>query len=381
MTTVDTATHTGYFSDPYPIHLAPWMKPFLPQAFSGTTKEILSCPGKLAAACFNQIPFTVTVGDALKAQAKAMGTTITDTIENNNIYQDQYGQYQMATTLFVKNPTYPNASHWNVIVHAHATDPYYPTAWIADTVLVGTFARPTKANYDGKYFEDNGKLYLIYSKRLTTAAPAHDGIVAQLMESPTQVAAGDPTILLQPDDANGGFNSEYFFVDHATNAFKLIETGNITQIDGKYVMAYSTGAYDEPDYKTGLAWSDTLLPQGGASYKKILKLDTAGVWGQPDHEEVQYLLQAQKPAWPNFVASQVIAPGVPSVVQDEKGAWYLFFAAYLPGDSYTDSTTGLFKPDFRRPFFVKLNVNIPADTTVANTPNMDLAGWITTVTQ
>ena len=131
-------------------------------------------------------------------------------------------------------------------------------------------------------------------------------------------------------------------------------------------MAYSTGDYEEPDYKAGVAWSDTLLPANGGSYKRVFKLDTAGVWRQPNHEEILYLLQSEKSAWPNYVYSQVFAPGVPSITQDD-GRWYLYFAGLLPSDAPIQPGTQLFEPSHRRPFFVKLNVNIPASATVEAT--------------
>ena len=384
MTTVDTAAHTGYFSDPYPIHVAPWLRDLTPQAFSGTTKDILTCPGLAPApACFRQTPFTVTVDEALVAQAARFGTQVTSTIENSNIYQSNNGELSMAATLFVKNPDYPNVTHWNVIVHAHPTDPLLPLHWVADSVLVGSFQTPARANYDGKYFEDAGRLYLVYSKRLSGPnEPAHDGIVAQLLQSPAVTDATPPVPLLGPDTVNNGFNSELFFVDRPNSQFKLIETGNITRIGNKYVMAYSTGDYQEADYKAGLAYSDTFLPVDGGSYKRVLAEDPAGVWGQPGHDEVVYLLQAEKENWPNYVRAQVLAPGVPSVVQDKGGAYYLYFAAYMPGDApHVEGSTTDLQSNYRRPYFVKLNVNIPPDATVASTPNAALVTWITTVKQ
>lgn len=239
----------------------------------------------------------------------------------------------MATTLHLSNGT----DTWNVIAHASATNTGnpVPTAWVADATLVGSLSQPAKANYDGKYFEDGGNLYLVYSDALELSPALHDGVVAQLMQSATQLANVPPVTLIEPDDTsdNGGFNSEYFFFDMSA-PFKLVETGNVTRINGKYAIAYSTGDFQEPDYKTGVAWSDTFLPVSGSTYQKILMEDTSGVWGQPDHLEVLYLLQAQLSSWPNDVASQVLAPGVPSIVQDStSGAWYLFFAAYDPTDA------------------------------------------------
>ncbi len=369
---------SGYFSDPYPIHLSPAVRASLPQLFSGTTKQALACPPVIQANCVDAADITVSPGP-LEAEAQAAGSTIT-IAENNNIYQADNGTWHMATTFFVKNPAFPGVTHWNVIAHAHPLNPNFPSDWVADSVLVGSFSKPAKANYDGKFFVDAGKPYLIYSKRLSDN-PARDGIVALPIESFTKAADVEPTILLKPDDADGGFNSELFFGLGSKNTFKLVETGNITEIDGKYALAYSTGAYDEVGYKTGVAWSDTFLPEPGAFYKKALRPDPTGIWGQLNHQEVQYLLQSQEAAWPNYVAGQVLAPGVPSLLQNRSGAWELFFAAYLPSDSPTLPKTGFFDPSHRRPFVVGLTVNIPRGATVSTTSNRELATWLTPVTQ
>ena len=377
LTTAAAQPPTGYFVDPYPVHLAGFVNTHGLQFFSGTTREILGCPAVIDANCQSISPITVTPG-VLDGQAAAKGSKLT-TYDNLNIYQDAAGALHMAVTYYVTNPNFPNIDNWTVIVHAHPVNPQLPTNWVADTLLVGSFSEPAKANYDGKYFVDGGTVYLVYSKNLSGAPATHDGIVAQQMLSFTQPAASQPTTLLQPDDVNGGFNSEYFFTNHANNAFKLVETGNITEINGKYAMAYSTGAYNETDYKTGVAWSDTFLPEPGASYKRALKLDAAGVWGQPDHYEVQYLLQAQIKSWPNYVAGQVQAPGVPSIMQDGTGAYRLFFAGYAP--TVKPQAGGTFDGNYRQPYFIHLNVSIPAGATVTGTSNEELANWLTPVTR
>ncbi|MGI4757241.1 MAG: hypothetical protein ACRYGF_10375 [Janthinobacterium lividum] len=158
------------------------------------------------------------------------------------------------------------------MAHAHPAETVLtlqpPTAWIADNVLVGSLSKADFANYDGKYFEDDGKLYLLYSKRLESRPVAHDGIVAQRMLAPD---LADRTLLLAPDTGLESLNSELFHTVPAPNdLFKLIETGNITRINGKYVMAYSAGDYQQKDYKTGLAYSDTLLPREGGQFRKNL---------------------------------------------------------------------------------------------------------------
>ncbi|MGH3856515.1 MAG: hypothetical protein ACRDR6_24110 [Pseudonocardiaceae bacterium] len=374
MTNVTEHPRQGYFSDPYPIHVATSHAAAIPQSFSGTTTEVLSCAGKPTAGCFHASQITVKIGSALRQQAATNGSTLGTGI-NNNIFQDDSGAWHMAVTYYVSNRKHhPNARAWTAILHAHPVSTpgtTVPTSWVADSLLIGSFTSPTKANYDGKYFENAGKLYLVYSNRLP-GTPARDGIVAQLMSSPEHVAPAPPAVLLAPGD----YNSELFFGLHQPNTFKLIETGNITKIDGKYVMAYSTGAYDEPDYKTGLAWSDTFLPDPGDSYRKITMPDTAGVWGKAGHPEVRYLLQSQEPHWPNDIGRTVVAPGVPAVIQDAQ-RWYLTFAGYLPSDAPVSPKTGHYAPSSRRPFFAALSVHIPAEATVAHASDAELAHWIT----
>ena len=377
MTKVDPASATGYFTDPYPIHVPPrWINASLPPSFSGTTKAILRCWHRIEADCFAATPIMVSPGPLVQ-QAQAQGSTITIS-ENHNIFRDEAGAWHMAATFFVKNPAYPTASHWNVIAHAHpaAASSSVPTEWVADAVLVGSFAKPAKANYDGKYVEDSGTLYLVYSKRLAEN-PARDGIVAQVLQTPTQPASAVPTVLIEPEDLDGGFNSEIFNGFDPNDQFKLIETGNVTRIEGKYALAYSTGAYDQPDYKAGVAWSDTFLPSKDAVYRKVLRPDPKGVWGQPNHLEVRYLLQAQESAWPNYVAAEVLAPGVPSLVLDETEGYLLYFAGFDPSDAPIVPQTGDFDASHRRPFFVRLRVAIPPGASVGSTSDADLAKWIT----
>ncbi|MFJ5288546.1 hypothetical protein [Streptomyces sp. NPDC088348] len=365
-----------YYSDPYPIHRATRYRGTGSQYFSGTTKSLLDCPTGTTARCTAGKKVRVTAGPALTQAAKRYGSRTT-VVDNTNIYQLDSGAWEMAATMYVKNPAHPRAAPWTVVVHAHARHPApsdVPTTWVADTLLAGSFAHPEKANYDGKYVEDGGKLYLIYS-RMLTASPLHDGIVAQRMTSPSRPASSGSTLLLGPEDANGGYGSEYFFGLDQPKKFKLIETGNITRIDGKYVMAYSTGAFNERDYKSGLAWSDTLIPPHGSSYRRILGKDTAGVWGKPGGTDVDYLLQTQEKAWPDYVADRVVAPGVPSVV-DNGGKWYLYFAGYLPTDAPLVSG-GRLDASHRRPYVMPLRVDIPGGTSVRQASDAELARWVT----
>jgi hypothetical protein len=384
MTQVDVANHTGYFGDPYPVHFAQWMA--APAAWiSGTTEQELQCALPVTPGCFASTPLTLTVSDALQTQVQASGNVF-GTVINRNVYQTLDGSWQMAVTLYV-HAKGNAAKHWTVIAHASPADgsptQTPPTSWVADTILVGSLSTFDYANYDGKYFEDNGALYLLYSKRLISTPVKHDGIVAQQMVSPTVAAASAPVTLLAPDDTGAGFTSEYFHTNPApTDTFKLIETGNITKIAGKYVMAYSAGDYQQADYKTGIAYSDTLIPQAGQQYRKLIERDDAGVWGQPGQNEVHYVLQSQKPNWPDYVGDQVLAPGVPAIVQQPNGQYIMTFDGFLDGDTPTATGTTPpnplnIEPDHRRPFYVPLNVNVPTTQSVNAASDDELATWIT----
>lgn len=370
LTEVNVAAKAGYFPDPFPIHFTHGVGSTGTLTFSGTNQSLLTCAEPVKPGSGRISPITVDFS-RFRQQAKNYGNTLPN-IGNNNIYQDARGHWQMATTLHLSNGTVK----WNVIAHASPTNTGnpVPTAWVADVILVGSLQTPAKADYDGKYFEDGGCLYLLYSKALQ-AYPLHDGVVAQLMQSSTQPAATPPVTLIEPTDENNGFNSEYYLYN-MSSPFKLVETGNVTKINGKYAIAYSTGDFQQPSYKAGVAWSDSFLPPLRQTYKKVLMEDVSGVWGQLHHLEVRYLLQAQKSDWPDYVFDQVFAPGVPSIVQDPSGTWYLFFAAYDPKDAPLLPNSANYDPKHRRPYFVELQVNVPKGRTVRETPDSQLATWI-----
>ena len=254
MTAVSVSAGAGYFPDPYPV--LPWIStanPSISQSFTGTTKEILTCSGAIQADCFQQQPLNLDLAP-LQAQASADNANINGA-ENLNTYQDASGGWHMAVTLFVTSITNASEGKWNVIAQARptVTTSGIPNQWAVDTVLVGSFSQPAPADYDGKYFRDGSNLYLVYSSRLSSQPP-EDGIVAQLMVSPTQPGTSAPTPLIGPENQDGGYNSEYLNCPSSpTGSLKLLETGNVTIVNGKYVLAYSDGCYDLPDYKAALA--------------------------------------------------------------------------------------------------------------------------------
>ena len=375
LTQTNAQTNTGYFEDPLPIHLAAATGTYLP-SISGTTRQILSC-SSLAEGCYMSNALKISTGPSLTALLDATTTLVG--YQNNNVYQDNAGKWQMATTVTVHNLVVnPTLQPWNVILHASpATESPLdsngvPLTWISDTLLVGSFTTRASANYDGKYIEDSNTLYLIYSQNLQSRPTSQDGIVAQPMQSATQLGSTGTTTLLAPENnADSGYKSELFDCQNATDQFKLIETGNITLVNGKYAMAYSSGSYETPCYKVGIAWSDSLL----GPYKKVLQQDVSNVWQNFTPEpEVLYLIQALQPAWPNFVGATVQGPGVPSLVQYPAGTWYLDFAGYDPS---VPQSAGVFNPKLRQPYAMRLTVNIPSGATVSTTPNASLASWIT----
>lgn len=381
MSVVNEAAQTGYFVDPFPV------QPFntrqgasVTQSFVGTSAASLTCTGDIVPNCFTATPLHCDPG-SLKSQLQAAGTTIKAYV-SKAAYLDGSGAWHMVASASV-NKTSASANPWYVLIHLHPTSPssttVLPDQWSADAVLVGSLSTYADANYAGKYYNDNGQLYLVYVRHVTKPS-AENVLVAQAMESTTVLAPSEPVVLISASRTNGGYNSEYYvWPDPGSYTFKLLETGNITKIAGKYALAYSTGGYNRPDYKIGVAWSDTFLPASGQTYKRALMQDTAGIWGNVGHDEVVYLLQSMEPNWPNYVGTQVIAPGVPSILQGNAGSWFLFFAGYAPDDNPTLTSTGLFDGSHRRPYYVPLNVNVPASATVEATSPYDLDSWLTPV--
>lgn len=377
ITTVDVANHIGYFSDPYLVPFAGSSSTYI----SGTTQKYMFCDGDLSPECAQETQNSVDFS-AMQTQAEQAGAQICS-IAGLHPFQDSTGLWMMAVTFHVNTEgscgTGSATAGWSVIAHATPADGSTPPAnWTADTLLVGSFTTVADANYDGKYFEDNGQLYLLYSKNLSTS-PKRDGIVAQAMTSPTTPALSDPVLMLQPNlDSGNPLNSELYYDpgDGGTNSdFKLVETGNIKKINGKYVMAYSTGAYNRDTYKTAVAYCDTFLPAAGKTYRKVTMPDPNGYWGNTN-DEVVYLLQSQKENWTGFFGPQVKAPGVPTIAGvGPNNSWALVFAGYAPDDTGLSGNT--YDGSKRRPFYVQLNVSIPSDKSVSQVSEAELATWIT----
>ncbi len=370
MTTLG-ANGSGYFQDPYPVRLAP-SRAGRTVVFSGTTKAIMSCNAPVSAGCFSWTPARIdqgTLGPAIAA-AGAMFTNF----QNLDVFQADDGGWHAVLAIGVKRPGQPPGDYWTVLVHAHPTTNGSPDAvplsWSADTVLSGSFSERADGNYDGKYVEDNGKLYLLYVRNLVPRPALRNGIVIRPMLSPTRLASAEPVTLLTPGDRFGPLTSEWY--DHTPS--KLVEAPFIARIGGKYALIYSTGAFQHVDYKAGVAWSDTLLPAPGSRYRKVLRMDAGGVWGQAGRPEVQYLVQSEVPAWPNYTPGQVFGPGVASALQGPGGAWSLYFAGYDFADRPTGSSAA--NAAHRRPYFVRLRAAVPPGRPVGTASDAELATWL-----
>jgi len=266
--------------------------------------------------------------------------------------------------------------------------------------MIGNFSENVDANYDGKYFQTpDGHLYLVYQKQKSNPAedngvqtmseqvqlvdqkqesesPKRDGVVAWPMNNPTTLTPGTkPTFLLLPDD---NLNSENYVAGN--KHFKLIETGNIHAINGKFLMAYSVGAYDRKTYKIGIAYSDTFLPVNGQHYRKVMKNNPDHLWNSSGDKEVYYLLQGEEPhdGW-HYVGDQVLAPGVPTVAQiGPNNSWVLLFAGYNPNDAPPkEGKKGEFQPNHRRPYFAKIDLKVPDNLSVKQATDAQLQDWIT----
>ncbi|KAJ0122776.1 hypothetical protein J7T55_003292 [Diaporthe amygdali] len=383
LTNVNEQEHTGYFSDPYHVPYKNETRVYI----SGTTHKYLECDGELTPKCatlknIQNIQWNVTTElqqELDKAKVQVCGVA---GIHPFQTVSDNKKSWDAAVTLHVQeNSTECHGlKGWSVIVHATpagSTVDTPPHAWTGDKVLVGSFSDNVDANYDGKYFRTpEGKLFLVYQQNLHKKPLKRDGVVAWPMKDPTTPATPNQnaTVLLAPDE---GLNSENYH-NHSDNNFKLIETGNIRAINGKFLMAYSVGAYNRPTYKLAVAYSDTFLPENDGQYRKVMKENPDELWGSEKQKEVYYLLQAdaQHDGW-HYVGNQVRAPGVPTVAKIGAGdSWVLTFAGYEVGDTGGNGTLD-YVAKFRRPFFIDLDVNVPTNTSVKEASDQDLQGWIT----
>ncbi|CAO2658369.1 Nn.00g060920.m01.CDS01 [Neocucurbitaria sp. VM-36] len=370
-----------YFSDPFHVPYQYNKAVYI----SGTTHKYLECDESLQPRCASPEPNKYDNNPTLKQAADAAKVTICSSagIHPFQSGSDDTRSWDALVTLHVQdNPNCDGITGWSVIVHAHpenASDvDTPPNSWIGDKVLIGSFSENVDANYDGKYFQTPaGKLYLVYQKQISEN-PKRDGVVAWPMDNPkTKTPGSNYTILLLPDS---NLNSENYVAGN--DSFKLIETGNIRAINGKFLMAYSVGAFNHKTYKLGIAYSDTFLPADGQQYRKVMKNNPDHVWNSQAEKEVYYLLQADEThdGW-HYVGDQVLAPGVPTVAKiGPNNGWVLTFAGYNPNDAPpANDDTNRFDGGHRRPYFINLDVNVPVSPSVKQASDAELQDWITPV--
>jgi hypothetical protein len=197
------------------------------------------------------------------------------------------------------------------------------TKWDFQRLLVGDLERQDWKYYESKIVPDtDGTLYLMFAANVGR----DNHILAQRMKTPAEIDADAPRrLLLNPE----GYRSED---RDEPGGMQLVEGGSIFKHEGKYILLYSVGNYQKDNYKLGMAVSNALIPPPGHEYRKAKLPDPERVWGVSDHEdEVLYVLQSQKAAWPNDSRAFVVGPGLGSLVPDGKELW-LFFHGYKPDD-------------------------------------------------
>lgn len=195
------------------------------------------------------------------------------------------------------------------------------TAWKFKRIVVGNPSRQDWKYYESKILVDENKtIYLMY-----VANTGKDNFIfAQKMKSWSEIdKSSSPRILLKPE----GYRSED---RNDARGMQLVEGGSIFKWKGKYILLYSVGDFLLNNYKLGMAFSDSLIPPRGKTYRKVKLPDPKRIWGASAHkDEIVYLLQSQKPQWPNYCGNQVVGPGLGSIVMIDKKPW-LFFHGYEP---------------------------------------------------
>lgn len=355
------------FPDPFPVR--PWLQSGGYKYFFSTQSKIMYWQGPISASANSFVkvsPINIDNG-VLKSYIKK-GIITVGGYWGKNVYQDSLGNWHLIASPNLKRKGRPNGT---IVVHLKPQkgEVWKPGApiqnWVINKILVGAVkpAHPHNSYAAKLCTNENGILYLVYNGG--QIKNNENDILARRMKSPVEVnSTYDSVVLLKP----GSYNSEY---RDGTSGLKLVEAANITQINHKYVMVYTVGDFAKDNYKTGLAWSDHLL----GPYKKVLKKDVHNIWGNgAGKSEVQYLVQAQKPKWPNYVKDRVKGPGVGSINRGSDGKYYLFFAGYPPFS--IKRANGKYKPSQRHPYFIQLNVNVP-DKKVSEVSSYDLQDWIT----
>lgn len=191
-----------------------------------------------------------------------------------------------------------------------------PGRWRLKRVLV-PYESGKMATYETKVYRDtDGQTYLVYCRSHGLGRDV--SIVAQRMLSETELdPSAQPVVLLSPDNHRSELRNE-------GRGLRIVEGPNIVRINGYHILFYSVGDFAAGNYKSGFAYSRTLLPKAGETYRKVLADDPEGVWGVKSGREVLYLLQSQHKAWPNYVGSQVSGPGLLNLVEADGKSLLVF---------------------------------------------------------
>lgn len=227
-----------------------------------------------------------------------------------------------------------------------------PVRWRFNRILIGNVLTGEFNMYDQRLHEHNGEIYLLYSANPRPHTDI-DILIQRMLDPQTIDPDWPPRVLLRPED----LRSE----ERNPGYLRIVEGAKIHEINGRYLMMYSTGDYARDNYTLGMAWSDTFLPPPGETYRKVFRPDPDNVWGNPEPtDEVHYLLQSLHPEWPNYTGEHVRAPGIGNLVE-ENGQWFLVFHAYPAdqprwrGDRYDPSRRMV----FRVPVTVQVEPGIP----------------------
>jgi hypothetical protein len=198
--------------------------------------------------------------------------------------------------------------------------------WRLDRILAGSLDAGQYAYDSNLVADEDGTLYLIYNAAFPeTGLAGGISILAQRMLDP---ATPDPAFAARALLSPQGLRSE----DRNPGGMQLVEGVQLYHIQDQWVLLYSVGDFDDANYKLGAAFSDTLLPPPGQTYRKILAPDPANVWGNPaPGDEIRYLLQTEHPEWPNYCGEVINGPGIGNLVEVAPGSWILVFHARRPG--------------------------------------------------
>ncbi len=178
--------------------------------------------------------------------------------------------------------------------------------WVVDRVLIGDIAKNKTTMYDQKMYRTKKGLFLVYNDYLENG---RIGILAQRMLDPATLDTNSPPIcMLRPE----GLRSED---RNNPGGLQITEGSTIHKINEKFILLYSVGDFALGNYKLGMAWSDTFIPEPGQTYKKIRRFDSSNVWENGKREdEIHYLLQSSKKKWPNYSGEWIKGPGIGGLV-------------------------------------------------------------------